>query len=298
MTGVYNTVEPAVIDETMLRNAVFSQGPRGTAGNYAKKEGIPFITVTCLRLDYQNILKIDNLRAFKNLVKLQMDNNIIEKIEGLDDLIHLRWLDLSFNNIERIEGLDKLVNIEDLTFYNNRIRRIENMDKLAKLQILSIGNNNLDELEDLLYLRRFPLLKSICLRGNPICEQPQYNSFLLAFLPQIVYVDYKLTKEDAKEEAYEKHQLRVDQLSAQEQAEKEQQAIEEERQQVETLHQRAFVSGLDSDTIFDTLYKEDPEGRELLAIPELLHCIEQYPFRGLQINDDKCLNHFFSPLDS
>ncbi|KAA0188241.1 Dynein regulatory complex subunit 3 [Fasciolopsis buskii] len=183
MAGVYSTTEPGIIDETMLQAAVFSQGPQGTSGNYAKKE---------------DILKIDNLRAFKCLVKLQLDNNIINKIAGLEHLVHLRWLDLSFNNIERIEGLDELVNIEDLSLYNNHITRIEKMDNLMKLQVLSIGNNKVDELEDIIYLRRFPKLESICLRGNPVCEHLEYKNVLRAFLPHIVYLDYKLTKEKSK----------------------------------------------------------------------------------------------------
>ncbi|VDP20879.1 unnamed protein product [Echinostoma caproni] len=153
---------------------------------------------------------------------------------------------LSFNNIEKIEGLDKLENIEDLTLYNNRIAQIENMENLKKLQLI--------------YLRRFPSLQSVCLRGNPFCEEPDYGYFLHAFLPQLLYVDYKRTKEDVKKAAYEKYQLRVDQLNAQEQGEKEQQANEEVLKLTEALHQRAFVAGLDSETIFDTLYIEDPDG--------------------------------------
>lgn len=44
-----------------------------------------------------DILKVDNLWQFNNLVKLQLDNNIIEKIEGLDTLAHLVWLGKLFN---------------------------------------------------------------------------------------------------------------------------------------------------------------------------------------------------------
>lgn len=43
-------------------------------------------------LYFIDILKIDNLEQFKNVVKLQLDNNIIERIEGLSTLIHLEWL--------------------------------------------------------------------------------------------------------------------------------------------------------------------------------------------------------------
>ena len=44
-----------------------------------------------------DILKIDNLWCFTNLVKLQLDNNIIEKIEGLEMLTKLIWLGKRFH---------------------------------------------------------------------------------------------------------------------------------------------------------------------------------------------------------
>ncbi|KAA3679169.1 uncharacterized protein DEA37_0011274 [Paragonimus westermani] len=77
MSRLYDTVEPSVVDRVMLEKAIYDQGPKGEAGTIAKKE---------------DILKIDNLWRFKNLVKLQLDNNIIEQIEGLDHLVQLKWL--------------------------------------------------------------------------------------------------------------------------------------------------------------------------------------------------------------
>ena len=44
------------------------------------------------KITFSDILKIDNLWFFTNLVKLNLDNNIIEKIQNLDSLIHLEWL--------------------------------------------------------------------------------------------------------------------------------------------------------------------------------------------------------------
>ncbi|XP_029431989.1 dynein regulatory complex subunit 3 isoform X4 [Rhinatrema bivittatum] len=148
MSRLYGSIEPSVVDEDMLQKAVEEQGPKEEAGRIAKAEGIDFKDVLQLRLDFRNILKIDNLWQFVNLTMLQLDNNIIEKIEGLEMLVNLVWLDLSFNNIEAIEGLDSLVKLEDLSLYNNRIPQIENMDALEKLQVLSLGNNILTSLEN------------------------------------------------------------------------------------------------------------------------------------------------------
>lgn len=92
MSRLYDTIEPSVIDDEMLHKAVEEQGPKEEAGRIAKQEGIDFADVLALRLDYKNILKIDNLWCFTALTKLQLDNNIIEKIEGLNHLVNLVWL--------------------------------------------------------------------------------------------------------------------------------------------------------------------------------------------------------------
>ena len=54
MSRLYDTIEPSVIDEQMLKEAVEDQGPKGEAGRIAKQEGIDFDTVLALRLDYRS----------------------------------------------------------------------------------------------------------------------------------------------------------------------------------------------------------------------------------------------------
>jgi len=52
MSRLYDTVEPAVVDEEMLKRAVEEQGPKDEAGKIAKNEGIDFGDVSSLRLDF------------------------------------------------------------------------------------------------------------------------------------------------------------------------------------------------------------------------------------------------------
>ncbi|CAH8872027.1 unnamed protein product [Trichobilharzia szidati] len=269
MSRLYDTVEPTVIDKQLLHDAVFSSLRKGNVGELAKQDGINFENVLHLRLDYKNILKIDNLWAFKSLVKLQLDNNIIERIEGIDHLSHLRWLDLSFNNIEKIEGLQNLVNLEDLTLYNNRITSLENMESLKKLQVFSVGNNNITELTNIKYLRQFQNLQSLCLRGNPASELKEYKLYTHAMLPNLLYLDYERTNESLKNEAYEKYQLEVDELVSEEEAKLKLENENAEYEAKRQLHKQAFVEGMDDDNIFHQLFIDDPDGRELLALPEL-----------------------------
>ncbi|KAF5920546.1 hypothetical protein HPG69_007179 [Diceros bicornis minor] len=191
MNRLCDSMEPRVMDDDMLKLAVGEQGPQDEAGQLAKQEGILFKDVLSLQLDFQNILRIDNLWQFENLRKLQLDNNLIERIEGLENLTHLVWLDLSFNNIEAIEGLDTLVNLEDLSLFNNRIAKIDSLDALVKLQVLSLGNNQIGNMMNIIYLRRFKGLRTLSLSGNPIAEAEDYKMFICAHLPDLVYLDFR-----------------------------------------------------------------------------------------------------------
>lgn len=103
MSGAsYLTIEPTVIDEEILRKAVNDQVSPEIA-DVARREGIEFSSVMSLRLDYKNILKIDNLWGFESLVKLQLDNNIIERIENIHFLVNLQWLGELFFYANRLE---------------------------------------------------------------------------------------------------------------------------------------------------------------------------------------------------
>uniref|UniRef100_A0A8B9CFB2 Dynein regulatory complex subunit 3 n=1 Tax=Anser brachyrhynchus TaxID=132585 RepID=A0A8B9CFB2_9AVES len=215
MSQSYNSIKPNVIDDEMLQKAVEERLPEDI-GKLAKREGIDFKDVTELQLSFRNILQIDNLWQFENLTKLQLDNNIIEKIEALESLVHLVWLDLSFNNIEVIEGLDTLVKLQDLSLYNNRISKIEHMDTLQELQIFSIGKNNLTALEDVVYLRRFKKLRTLNLTGNPFCEEEQYVLFVVAHIPDLVYLDFKLVSDTTRELAVSKYHYLIDPLEHEE----------------------------------------------------------------------------------
>ncbi|KAJ7424696.1 dynein regulatory complex subunit 3 isoform X1 [Pitangus sulphuratus] len=194
MSQFYNDVQPNIIDDEMILKAVEKTLPEDL-GDLAQGENINFKDVTELQLSFKSILQIDNLWQLENLTKLQLDNNLIEKIEALESLVHLVWLDLSFNNIEVIEGLDTLVKLQDLSLYSNRISKIENMDTLQELQIFSIGKNNLTNLENVVYLRSLKSLRTLNLSGNPFCDDKQYTLFVVAHLPNLVYLDFKLVRD-------------------------------------------------------------------------------------------------------
>ncbi|KAK3705830.1 hypothetical protein QZH41_011521, partial [Actinostola sp. cb2023] len=277
MSRLYDTIEPSVIDELMLKQAVEEQGPRGEAGRLAKQEGIDFRDVLSLRLDFKNILKIDNLWSFVNLTRLQLDNNIIEKIEGLDLLVNLEWLDLSFNNIEVLEGLNKITKLKDLTLYNNRISKIENMDSLVALHVFSIGNNSLKQLDNVLYLRRFKNLRTLNLSSNPFCEDVSYKEYVIAHLPELVYLDFRLVDSTAREVATEKYMYSIEELVHDETVALRKHAETKDRENERLLHKDAYVEDLDSANLFDSMYSDDPDGAKLSTLPGMDEVISAYP---------------------
>lgn len=276
MSRLYDTIEPSVIDEQMLKNAIEEQGPKGEAGRIAKQEGTDFGDVLSLRLDFKNILKIDNLWSLVNLTKLQMDNNIIERMEGLDMLVNLEWLDLSFNNIEVIEGLDKLTKLKDLTLYNNRISKIENMDFLTQLHVFSIGNNSLKQLDNVVYLRRFKSLRTLNLSGNPFSEEVNYKEYVIAHLSELVYLDFRLIDESAREAATEKYKYSIEEMVQNETIAKRKQDEVEENQKERQLHKMAFVEDLNGPWLFESMYADDPEAGKLGALPGMEEILNAY----------------------
>lgn len=264
----YNSIEPTVIDEELLKRARNEQVSPEIA-EIARREGIDHAEVTSLRLDYKNILKIDNLWGFENLTKLQLDNNIIERIENIGFLKNLTWLDLSFNNITVIEGLDGLTKLTDLTLYNNRISTITNMDDLINLQVFSIGNNNLSFLENVSYLSKFAQLRVLNLNGNSISKSPNYRSYILAHIRNLKYLDYRLVDDESVKQSKDKY---LDDLIAIEEEEKVAISKSDDlrrQHEKDAIHEAAHIRGLD--TLFNRMFDEDPDFQRLRpANPTLL----------------------------
>ncbi|XP_028670451.1 dynein regulatory complex subunit 3-like [Erpetoichthys calabaricus] len=266
---LYDSVEPNVITEEMLLLAVDEQGPKGQAGRIAREEGIHFHDVKQLDLDYRNVWKIENLWQFTSLTRLQLDNNMIEKIEGLECLVHLIWLDLSFNKIEVIEGLNMLVKLEDLSFYHNRISKIENMDHQKNLQFLSVGHNNVDQLESIVYLRRLSKLETLCLAGNPVEQIQDYKLFVAAYLPKLVYLNYKLLDSETRRLASVEYQYIIEEMNEDERTLRKKRTQEQKEDAVLQKHKEAFVEHLNGSFLFDSMFAEDTEGKKLVQLPDV-----------------------------
>ena len=165
-------------------------------------------TTKTLRLEFRQILKIDNLQDLTSLTRLFLDNNFIEKISGLDFLVNLVWVDLSFNRLRKIEGLEALKNLQVLALYQNEIKVMENLAHLEKLRVLRIGNNRLNSRDDVLYLRKLRSLRTLSIKGNPLCTTDDWKSYTIALLPHLTYLEIHLITHEEREKAAARYQVR------------------------------------------------------------------------------------------
>ncbi len=52
------------------------------------------------------------------------------------------------------------------------------------------------------YLRKFKNLKTLNLNGNPYCEDEHFKMKVIAFLPNIHFLDYRLVDEQSVRPVY------------------------------------------------------------------------------------------------
>lgn len=48
----------------------------------------------------------------------------------------------------------------------------------------------------MIYLRKFKNLRTLNLTGNPVCDNEVYAMFIAAYLPNLVYLDFRLVEEN------------------------------------------------------------------------------------------------------
>ncbi|KAK6632612.1 hypothetical protein RUM43_013380 [Polyplax serrata] len=200
------------------------------------------------------------------LTKLQLCNNLIEKIENLEVLVNLEELDLSFNYIERIENLDTLTNLEVLTLFQNRIKVLENMKCLSNLTVFSIGNNFITDQSNVLYLRTFAKLKSLNMAGNPICEEDNFVKYIIAYLPNLVYYEYRMVTKAEKETAREMFLSSLIKLEREEQEALGIEIVRRKEEEEEFRNANAFVEYIGGNHLFSALFDKDTDCKTLMEM--------------------------------
>ncbi|CAH8672055.1 unnamed protein product [Schistosoma haematobium] len=111
-------------------------------------------------------------------------------------------------------------------------------------------------------------------------------------LPNLFYLDYQRTDDKLKSTGYEKYQLEIDEIISEEETQlKLNKELAENQAKIE-LYKQAFIDGIVDENIFQKLFTDDPDGRELLVVPELYNSIELYPFPGWLIEWSTIMYYF------
>ncbi|VDD76092.1 unnamed protein product [Mesocestoides corti] len=96
-----------------------------------------------------------------------------------------------------------------------------------------------------------------------MCNDPVYEEYIFAFLPQLKYLDYKNILPEWRMEAYEKYQIAVDQMQEQQLEDEKKEAQEEEHRRFMERCRDAFIDKVYADELFQIIFKRDHDGRKL-----------------------------------
>ncbi|XP_044586519.1 dynein regulatory complex subunit 3-like [Cotesia glomerata] len=234
--------------------------PKGERGRLFREDGIKLDEVTEIRIEFSKILKIDHFWIMTNLTKLILSHNIIEKIENFDALVNLEDLDLSFNRIKKMENLNCLVKLQVLLIAGNKIYDIENIDNLKNLKIFSIADNKIDKWDHVLYLKKFKNLRTVNMTGNPCTLQENYNSYLIALLPQVIYFSYILITKEERNDAIKKNRQAIIKVEEEESKIKIKMDKQQKVNSKTQYDSQCFVDQLDGDEFFNTVFQDDQNG--------------------------------------
>ncbi|KAL6444746.1 hypothetical protein ACFW04_002067 [Cataglyphis niger] len=276
-SALREATEPGVITRDILISLAIDQGPKKEAGRLFHEDGIELDGLKEIRIEFLNILNIDYVWLLKNLVKLSLSHNVIERIENLDELIHLKELDLSFNRIKVMENLDNLHQLEILLLYSNEISIVQGINNLKKLMILNIGKNKINDWKHVIYLRDFKSLKSLNIFDNPCTEMDGYLDYLFAYVPQLIYYQYRMISESDRQSAIDKHYRKISNLEENEAKVQTELTLQQKFNDRLALLSASYVEYLDEDNLFQQMFSSDEAGRMLSTInDDTQNAFEEY----------------------
>jgi len=258
-------LQPAVLEPALIVDWLAREEGRDMEEELTEEEQKYIVdNATTLRLEFMKIVKIDNLARLKNLTRLFLDNNFIEAISGLDSLCNLEWIDLSFNKISKIENLEKLTKLKVLALFSNQIVEVEALETLQELEVLRLGNNKITNKKVVIYLRQLPKLRTLSLKGNPVANVKDFDGYVAAFLPKLMYYEFKMVDPALRKVHTETNQGEIFKVLGREQREEARLAQLRESAATEKMEKAAFVIFLKGEDLLNMMFDVHKEKEELL----------------------------------
>lgn len=85
-------------------------------------------------------------------------------------------------------------------------------------------------------------MRTLNLSGNPFAEEANYKDYVIAHLPELVYLDFRLIDESAREAATEKYRYSIEELVHDETIAMRKQEELEEKLQERQLHKVCMMT--------------------------------------------------------
>lgn len=104
------------------------------------------------------------------------------------------------------------------------------------------------------------------MEGNPITKNSNFRFYIAAFLPQLKYYEYKILKEDERENGKETYFRELRELNETEKEEIYEREKTSKEIKDEIRLSECFVEHLNENQLFDALFVGDNDGKALLTI--------------------------------
>ncbi|KAJ1652428.1 hypothetical protein IWQ61_007234 [Dispira simplex] len=143
-----------------------------------------------LVLGDNQIQQVENLGKLEQLNTLVLSNNRLTEIPLLRKNTEMVKLSLGNNQIRIIPDLSHLSQLRELRLNNNKILTIpSHLSHCVSLEILDLGNNILTSWSDVESLAFIKKLTNLNLKGNKVCDEPDYRNRVLKLMPTLRVLD-------------------------------------------------------------------------------------------------------------
>ena len=141
--------------------------------------------------------------------------------------------------------------------------------------------------------RKLPKLRTLSLKGNPVTKFKEFEGYVAAFLPKLMYYEFKMVDERTRKLHSEKNQGEIFKVLGKEQREEMKIQQSEQQQNTEKMERAAFVKTLKGEDLLSMMFnvyvsKEDI----LLKLPQSKGKENQKPC--LSLTTLSSLNHIRS----
>ena len=132
-----------------------------------------------------------------------------------------------------------------------------------------MGNKQITHKACIIYLRKLGKLRTLSLKGNPITKLKEFDGYVSAFLPKLMYLEFKMVDERMRKAHTDKNQGEIFKVLGREQRDEMKIQQLKQHEDTERMERAAFVNTLKGYDLLAMMFSvhEDKE-KILLKLPQ------------------------------